>query len=757
MPQQGTTNQRPNTMLKDTVIKTGVAMAIATSLSMCTPAKEAAQPQIIWETLGNRIDEQGEKSWTQRFTIVADGPFDRLAFKMFKSAMKPVDRADTVIEILPGYVAIGSPRFAGAAPGDTIVVDIVTAGALTTQSFRPDGMHLVAHGKPVAAMVERRPITMRPEQWRTADGHDSMVYGDEAYAVNDSLRSGFRAGAYMQIPTPKSVTLGNGMVNPGPVKVVRVDDDRVDYYRAEIGADTITVMTNSGHPDAIVAMLERRLEESSDAEGNVPEAVIEDWADYRYRGFMLDVSRNFIGKDDVKRIIDLMARYGLNTLHFHLGDDEGWRLEIPAIPELTSVGARRGYAETDDVPYLKGSYSGDGNPDSGAPASGYYSVDDYVELLKYADSKGIAILPEFDTPGHSRAAIRALDYRARHAGDSSMALVEQGDTSRYVTAQDYTDNIINPAIEGPYRFLGVVMDGIKDIYAKAGVELPGIHIGGDEVADYAWDGSPAVATLKAEKGIADQRGVHAYFNERVARLAAERGIKIAGWEEIALDHSPAYDDIVRPVTLYVNRWTYAGKRDYQTSHKGYPVVLSNVDYLYFDMKYTGHPEEPGLMWGGIVDEFRPLHATREEMCPGAPAAEGISGTLFAETVRSRAMVERYLLPRILGLAERAHNASATIGDADYFGLVTAEMPRWAAEGHDFFVRQPGIKVSDGMVTMNTAYADGMGEIRYTLDGSEPTETSTLYTGPFSAGDAAQIRARVFMAPAQSVTSILCID
>lgn len=741
-------------MIKDTVIKTGAAVAIATSLSMCTPAKEAAQPQIIWETLGNSIDGQGNKSWTQRFTIVADGPFDRLAFKMFKSAMTPVDRADTVIEILPGYVAVGSPHFAEAVAGDTIIVDIATAGALTTQSFRPDGMHLVAAGKPVAATVERKPITMRPEQWRTVDGHDSMVYGDEAYAVNDSLRSAFRAGAYMQIPTPKSVTLGKGNVKPGPVKVVRVDDGRTDYYRAEIGADTVMVMTNSEHPDAIVAMLERRIAESADGEGNVPEAIIEDWADYRYRGFMLDVSRNFIGKEDVKQIIDLLARYGLNTLHFHLGDDEGWRIEIPGLPELTSVGARRGYTETDDVPYLKGSYSGDGNPDSGAPASGNYSVDDFVELLKYADSKGVTILPELDTPGHSRAAIMAMNYRRRHAGDASMTLAEQGDTSRYVTAQDYTDNIINPAIEGTYRFLGAVMDGIKDIYAKADIKLPAIHIGGDEVADYAWDGSPAVAALKSANGIADQRGVHAYFNERVARLAAERGIKIAGWEEIALDHSPEYDAVVRPVTFYVNRWTYSGKRDYQTSHKGYPVVLSNVDYLYFDMKYTGHPEEPGLTWGGIVDEFKPLHATREEVAPGAPAAEGISATLFAETVRSHAMVERYLLPRILGLAERAHNASATIADADYFGLVTAEMPRWAADGHDFYLRQPGIMISDGTVTMNTAYPDGMGEIRYTLDGTEPTSASTLYTGPFSAPQGCQIRARLFMAPAQSVTSIL---
>lgn len=134
---------------------------------------------------------------------------------------------------------------------------------------------------------------------------------------------------------------------------------------------------------------------------------------------------------------------------------------------------------------------------------------------------------------------------------------------------------------------------------------------------------------------------------------------------------------------------------------------------------------------------------------------GVSGTLFAETVRSRAMIERYILPRLLGLAERAHHARPTISDTEYFGALTAEMPRWQADGTNFYLRQPGIRrTADGKIEMNDAY--GLGEIRYTLDGSQPTRESALYSAPFDAKDASQVRARLFAGPAESVTSILYI-
>lgn len=745
-------------MLKNLIQLVAAAGVVAT-LTACSEA--ATSPTIQWETLGNQKNAEGNDQHVQRFTITADGGFERLAFCSFIGDMKPVNKQDTVMEILPGYYAVGSPRFANLMKGDTIVVDLIAGGVLHNQSFIPDGMHLVRNGKAVRAVNKRLPIVMRPEQWKGVDGPDPMIYGDEAFRINDSLRSETTAKAYCQIPVPKSVKLTGGETAKPTLKVEQIKDNRNDYYKVVIDGETATIYTNSKYPEAIKAMVQRRIDQSADKDGRVPKAEIEDWADFALRGFMIDVARNFQSKDDIKSHIDLMARYGLNMLHFHFGDDEGWRIEMPSLPELTAVGARRGYTTTDDVSFLKGIYSGDGNPEAkDTPANGFYTVDEYIEILQYAKSKGILVMPEFDTPGHSRAAIRSMEWRAKHNGDPSYRLVEDGDTSVYSTAQFFHDNIMNPAIEGPYKFLATVFDDIIAIYKKAGVELPGINIGGDEVANHAWDGAPSVQKLRAKEGMTHQREVHAYFVHKAAELAKQRGVKIGGWEEIALDHSAEYDKNVQPVVMWVNSWTNANTKSREIAEKGYPLIISNVDYLYFDQTPTTHPEEPGLTWGGLVDEARPLHATVEHLYPGdtitQEKAAGISGTIFAETVRSRSMYERYMLPRLLGLAERAHSRHATISDKEYFGYINDEMKLWAAEGRNFILRQPGIKIQNGMVTMNTAYANGIGEIHYTTDGTQPTEASPVYKAPFSVGNAKEIRARLIVNKAQSVTSILYV-
>ncbi len=734
-----------------------VAGAAFWVLGVCTAG---ANNSVEWQTLGNQVNADGKPYYVQRFTVKADEPFDRLAFCMFKRSMETVNPQDTLIEILPGYFAVASPRFASVAAGDTVVIDVITKGAMRNISYSPDGFHLVKDGKVVKVSSNRLPITSFQQQWATADGRDGMIYGPAAFEMNDSLRTRLRPAPYMQIPTPKKVTLaGSRMVSKPVLVTAKANDPRHDYYRVDISGDTAVIYTNSTHLQAVKNMLQRRLDESADASGRVPAAVIEDWADLPYRGFMYDVARNFNDKESVKSVLSLMARYGLNVFHFHLGDDEAWRVEMPSLPELTGVGARRGYTMTDDAPFLKQIYSGDGDPNStDTPANGFYTVADFIEILQYADSLGITVIPEFDTPGHSRAAIRAMEHRYRTTGDASLRLIHDGDTSKYSSAQAYHDNTLNPALEGPYKFWGIVMDDVIKMYEQAGLQKPVIHIGGDEVPAHVWDGSDVAVKFMKEKGMTHQRDLHAYFVERVARLAADRGLKIAGWQEIALDHSPEYDAAVLPVVAAVNSWTNAGSKSSKMAELGYPIILSNVDYLYFDQTPTTHPEEPGLIWGGLVDEFRPLHATVDNIFSKDKNLQsrvaGITGTIFAETVRSHGMIERYLLPRLLGLAERGHNTSATISDEEYFGALTGEMSRWAAEGRGFYLRQPGIRLANGKIEMNEPY--GAGEIRYTLDGSQPTAQSTLYTGPFDPGTATQVKARLFYGPAWSVTSILDI-
>ena len=732
------------------------------ALTACGSLSASADETITWEILGNTVNSDNKPVYNHRFTIDADSPFEGIAFCMFKRPTFTVDSLDKFVEILPGYFMVTSERFSEVKPGQPVTVELTTNSWFTHKSFFPDGMHLIRDGKAVPATNVRKSTMERAEQWRNkATGADLMIYGPEAFATNDSLRSSWRPQAYSEIPTPKSVSLQTKRVKPGKIAIEEIEDSRHDYWKAEINKKgDIVLQTNSAHPQVIADALERRIENAMDEKGLVPVAVIEDWSDYPYRGLMIDVSRNFQKKADMLKFLDLMNRYGLNTLHFHLGDDEGWRVELPSLPELTAVGSRRGYTLSDDAPFLKGIYSGDGNPDNpDSPANGFYTVDDYIEIIRYADSLGIAVIPEFDSPGHSRAAIRSMEHRARTTGDDSYRLIDRNDSSKYSSAQAYHDNIMNPALPGPYRFWDTVMDDVISIYDRAGVPLKAIHIGGDEVPAKAWDGSEEAQSFMKEKGFTTQRELYAYFVERVAEIAKEKGVKISGWQEMALDHGDEFDSIVAPTFYSVNSWLNASNQGVRMAQSGFPVVLSNVDYLYFDQTPTLHPEEPGLVWGGVVSEFSPLHATVDILCPADSTVQenvvGVSAHLFAETIRNPQMVYRYLLPRILGLAERAHNKHATLTDNQYFGALTAETRRWAAEGKDVYLRQPGIIVDNGMVTMNEPY--GFGTIRYSLDGSDPTPSSPAYTAPFALEGAKEIRARLFEGPATSVVSILYLD
>ena len=731
-------------------------MVLAGALS--APLLCMAGPRVTCRTMGNTTGEDGRPCYALRFEIDSAEPFSRLAFCAFKRPMTAVNPSDTVVELLPGYFAVGSPRFTGEGP---IQVDVRVTGSLRNISYMPDGVHLVdMNGRPVSVEYTLLSTTASPTQWITPDGKDGMIYGPEAFVINDSLRATRHPGHFRQvIPTPQVIDIDTTRFStPSTYTVILAEGREPGYWSATIKGDTVTVaISDMLHRDRILSKVRQRIEAEMTARG-IPQGTIAGWPEYQYRGFMLDVVRNFTSIDEIKRMVDVMADYGFNTLHFHLGDDEGWRVEMPSLPELTAVGGRRGYTTTDDVDFLKQIYSGNGNPDDPTtPANGFYDVDTFVDFLKYADSKGIAVIPEFDTPGHSRAAIRAMEHRYRTTGDPTLRLIHDGDTSEYTSAQSLHDNVMNPALEGPYIFWGMVFDDIKAIYDRAGIELPAVHIGGDEVPKHAWDGSDRVAELCREKGFDKQSQVHAYFVDRVVTEAAKRGIKVVGWQEMALDHGKEYDNRVAPHVAGINCWTNAGDQGSRIAAAGYPLILSNVDYLYLDQTPNMHPEEPGLTWGGRVDEFQPLKATIDRLCPGPAEVQdnvvGISGHLFAETVRNPAMIQRYLLPRILGIAERAHHKNQTLDQDEYFHILTSEMPSWQNKGLDFYLRQPGIRLNeDGLVEMNSAYP--FGEIRYTLDGSDPTPESTLYTAPFAPGESRHIRARLFMLPARSVTSIL---
>lgn len=730
--------------------------ASGTSLADTINSDIDTRTTVTWSTEGHLPDAPAR--YIQHIGISGDTDFSRLCFNQFARRMETLNPADTLIEIVPGYYAIGSSRFGKGL--DTLTVDIATYGRLVNRSYAPDGFHRVNNDHTTEPVKIIRQELTRRAQWQYP-GHDDMIYGPDIYDFNASLHTDSLPGVYDIIPSYKKVTLTGGT---STIKHLAFDTTGTwapEHYRIIVRSDSVIVCSRPQDQWMAYIPFQTKVMGGRDTDATLPDAIIDNYPDMPWRGLMIDIARNYQTPATMHRVLQLMAAHHLNKLHFHITDDEAWRLEIPGLPELTALGARRGYT-TDESQFLPQIFAGDGNPDSSrGSANGFFTVQDFIDLIKHAHTLGIDVIPEIESPGHARAAIRAMESRHRR-GDDTYRLIHDGDTSRYTSAQSFHDNVMNPALPGPYRFMEKVIDEIASMYNTAGVPLKGIHIGGDEVARGAWNGSDIAKRFMADHNIPDQHQLHAHFVEQIADMLSKRGIPMYGWQEVALGHSPQYDAKVRPVTGGINCWSTlaaSGQADVtdRAVRGGWPVILSNVNHLYFDLAYTTHPRQPGLRWGGTTDEFTSFEAYPSKLCPASDSIGGViglNGHVFAETMRSPQQLYTYLIPKIFGLSERAWNNHPTYSRAMYNTIIaTKELPFWIAAGTPVHMRQPGIKVIDGKVNINSPYPGAV--IHYTTDDTEPDESSPIYTGAFTLKPSmTNIRARLSLHGTGSLTTLL---
>ncbi|CAN7590436.1 family 20 glycosylhydrolase [Massilia sp. LjRoot122] len=523
-------------------------------------------------------------------------------------------------------------------------------------------------------------------------------------------------------------------------------------------------------------------------DGVLPAGRVLDAPRFGYRGMMLDVARHFAGVSTVLRLLDCMAGYKLNRFHFHLTDDEGWRLAIGALPELTAIGARRGVS-LDGSPCLPPSF-GSGAGIDGSAGSGFYTASEFITILRHAHARHIEVIPEFNMPGHARAAVVAMRERCRRlraAGDIEAAgeylLDDPDDASRYESVQLWHDNVICIALPSVDRFIDTVVGEVCMLYREAGVPLRVIHTGGDEVPVGAWLGSPVCRARMQERGWSVQQ-LHDDFVERCRSILARHGVEFAGWDETALVRegdrmlpNPRFAGAGFHVYVWNNAWG-SGQEDcaYRLANAGYDVVLSNAANLYFDLAYAKHPQEPGYYWAGFVGTrnafgFCPLDigamagtdpmgrtpaATLQPLDAGARGRiAGLQGQLWGENARSRARLEYLALPRLIGLAERAwtpdpgwqdiedlhERAAVALRDWNEFAnrLGQRELPRLdrARRPWDYRLPPPGAIVRDGVLHANVALP-GLA-VHYTLDGLEPTSRSPRYAGPVAVDDAREVK------------------
>lgn len=433
---------------------------------------------------------------------------------------------------------------------------------------------------------------------------------------------------------------------------------------------------------------------------------------FAYRGAFLDVARNFHSKEAVMRLLDQMAAWKMNKFHFHLSDDEGWRIEIPGLPELTDIGSKRCHDLTEQRCLLPQLGSG---PFSDNTGSGYLTREDYKEILRYASARHITVIPEIDVPAHARAAVVSMEARyqrlmkeGKPEQASEYRLVDPTDTSNTTSVQFYDrTSYLNPCLESSQHFIDKVMNEMQKMHQEAGQPLKIWHFGGDEAKnirlgtgysdknnpqpgtglldmskeDKPWAKSQVCQKLIDSGKVSDMAHLPSYFAQEVSHLIKKHGINsMQAWQD-GLKESTGIASFATP-HVAVNFWDtvfwggFDSVNDFAS--KGFDVIISNPDYLYLDFPSEVNPLERGYYWGtrynderrifGFAPDNLPQNAETSRDRDGKtfsaksdkpwPGAYGISTQLWSETVRTDADMEFMFYPRLLSVAERAwHRAS----------------------------------------------------------------------------------------------------
>ncbi|MBS0388046.1 MAG: carbohydate-binding domain-containing protein [Proteobacteria bacterium] len=770
-----------------------------------------------------------------RFTLTATGPGRlpargwSLYFNCEEGVQAGAASGGFTIEQVAGtfYRMYPGPGFNGLGPGQSVSVSFAMLGVAHNPLQAPIGPYYALDDAPASA-VSIGQYTLAPiaatAQTRTPE---------QTYERNASITAMPPESLPPVLPTPRLYTRGGGTLHwasmpaitasPGlgaEVSVARAM--LVPYLRApgapqpqhaaslrlqvarlagerspegyELRVDPLHGVSVRGNTAAGVARGLESLRQllplspTDDLALALPELRIEDAPRFAYRGLMLDVARNFQPKAAVLRVLDLMARYKLNVFHFHLTDDEGWRLDIPGLPELTGIGARRGHMGIAGA-HLPPAY-GSGPDVHGAMGSGYYTRADYIEILRHAAARHIEVIPEIEMPGHARAAVVAMAERARQRAAQGQAnadeylLYDRADQSVYSSAQHYRDNVMNPALPSTYAFIAHVIDEVSAMHRAAGVPLRTLHVGGDELPAGAWQRSPACAELMRREHLASRDELWDYFYGRVARLLRNRGVRTAGWEELGtrrertangerVEPNPAVAS--RGYTLYVWR-NIEGADDlaYRLANAGFDTVLTPASRLYIDMSPYPSPDEGGQTWAAYVDldtvfDYIPFDDNRVSpdnpmQKPGMQRLDatgrqhvlGIEAPLFGETLNEPARLGYMLLPRLLAAAERAWAPDpAWTSESDPERAARSHAAAWSVFvnklGRDVLPRldadfpdlryrlpPPGLKRADGVVWVNEQIP-GL-TLRYTIDGSMPDAQSPEVHGPIVANGTVRVAA-----------------
>jgi hexosaminidase len=445
---------------------------------------------------------------------------------------------------------------------------------------------------------------------------------------------------------------------------------------------------------------------------NIPVVEINDKPRFGWRGTMLDVSRHFFTKDEVKSFLDDMAKYKYNTLHFHLTDDQGWRIEIKSLPKLTQVGAWN-VKKTGRFNYFT-------PPADNEPRNygGFYTQEDLKELIKFAKEKYIEILPEIDIPGHSLAAVASYPELSCTPGTYKVNSGEPFmDWHNDGTFTARVDNTLCPANEKVYEFLDKVFTEVAAIFPH-----PYIHMGGDECAKNFWEISPQIKALMQREKLKDIHEVQAYFVNRVSKIVTAKGKKLIGWDEIL------EGGLVKDAAVMSWRGMKGG---IEAAKMGHEVVMTPTTYVYVDYMQGDAAIEPPVYATLRLKksyEFEPLpDGVDPKLIKGGQA------NMWSEQIFNTRHLDYMMWPRGFAIAEAlwspksARNWNAFVPRVEnHFARFNAGDKKYAPSIYD-----PSIKVSKDakgnlLVDFETEI-DGLA-VHYSFDNSFPDQHYPHYAG-----------------------------
>ena len=449
--------------------------------------------------------------------------------------------------------------------------------------------------------------------------------------------------------------------------------------------------------------------------------MIEDAPRFGWRGLMLDSVRHFQSPAFIKQLIDWMALHKLNMLHWHLTDDQGWRLEIRKYPRLTEVGAWR-------VPAGAGA-AADIDPATGKPRlyGGYYTQDQVRDIVAYAQARNITIVPEIDVPGHALAAIVAYPKLGVLDNPPKAVMSDWG-------VYPYLYNVEEPTF-------GFLEDVLTEVLAL----FPGtyVHIGGDEAVKDQWKASPRVQERMRALGIKDEHALQSYVVQRLERFLNARGRRLIGWDEIL-------EGGLAPNATVMSWRGIDGA--VAAAQAGHDAILSPNPTLYFDHRQSGSSDEPPGR-GRIVSladvyAFDPLP---DRLTPEQQRhILGVQANLWTEHVRTEARVEHMIFPRAAAVAELGWSPAAAHDWRSFAKRLVPQIDRYTALGIDYagsaVAIRPDIEFDQATnkLTVSLSNEIGSDDIRYTLDGSVPSANSPRYREPLVLNLPTRLRAAAFV-------------